>query len=100
MPAQAWTTLIVGVAAAVGVIITWRQKQNADRRAEWWRRLSWAFDHSLSQDPDEADFGWLMVDHLSRSRLATAADEEFLQAVAERWISGDNDGTTGRGGRR
>lgn len=91
MPAQAWVTLIVGFAATIGVIVTWRQKQTADRRAEWWRRLSWAFDHSLSLDQDESDFGWLMIEHLAMSKLATRTDEEFFQAVAERWINGDND---------
>ncbi|WP_264017220.1 hypothetical protein [Mycolicibacter longobardus] len=34
MPAQAWVTLIVSGLAAVGVIVTWRQKNRADRRSE------------------------------------------------------------------
>lgn len=99
MPAQAWVTLLVGLAATVGVIITWRQEQIADRRAEWWRRLSWAFDHSLSNDPDEVDFGWLMIEHLAASKLATSDDTKFFQAVAERWVSGDTEATPNEGGR-
>ena len=66
---------------------------------EWWRRLSWAFDHSLSTDPDEADFGWVMLDHLARSQLATKADEELFQSVAEQWMNGDNGTVPSEGGR-
>ncbi|SIS23082.1 hypothetical protein [Williamsia sterculiae] len=94
MPAQAWVTLVVGVVAAVGVIATWWQKNHADRRAEWWRRLSWAFDNALDEDPAKSSFGWLMVEHLGRSQLATKADDELLQKVAERWVNGDTDTST------
>jgi hypothetical protein len=38
MPSQAWVTLIVGTLATIGVIVTWQQKNRADRRSEWWRR--------------------------------------------------------------
>ncbi|WP_232425905.1 hypothetical protein [Mycobacterium sp. JS623] len=41
MPAQAWVTLIVGLVATTGVLITWWQKNTADRRSEWWRRVTW-----------------------------------------------------------
>jgi hypothetical protein len=96
MPAQAWVTLIIGLIAAGGVLITWHQKNRADRRAEWWRRVSWAFDHALSTDAAEAEFGWLMVDHLARSPLATKDDADLFQTVAERWITSDTeDDTTG-----
>jgi hypothetical protein len=50
VPAQAWVTLIVGLAATVGVLVTWRQKNTADRRSEWWRRTTWAFERSLSDN--------------------------------------------------
>lgn len=94
MPAQAWVTLVVGGLATLGVLITWRQKNNADRRAEWWRRVSWAFDHALSDDPAEAEFGWLIVNNLAGSRFATKEDAELFQTVAEQWISSDNEDTT------
>jgi len=81
------------------VLATWWQKQIADRRAEKWRRLSWAFDHSLSSDPDEVDFGWLMIEHLSTSKPATSDDKQLFQAVAERWNSGDTEATPSEGGR-
>lgn len=32
-------TLIVGTMAVLGVIITWWQKNQADKRSEWWRRI-------------------------------------------------------------
>lgn len=44
-------TLLVGSAAAVGVIITWQQKNTADKRSEWWRRTAWAFERTFSAAP-------------------------------------------------
>jgi hypothetical protein len=54
LPAQAWVTLTAGLVAAFGVIITWQQKNNADRRSEWWRRTTWAFDGTFSTIETEA----------------------------------------------
>jgi hypothetical protein len=45
-----WVTLIVGGAAAIGVILTWQQKNRADRRSEWWRRTQWAFERTFTTD--------------------------------------------------
>ncbi|HYB37443.1 MAG TPA: hypothetical protein VEF72_17995 [Mycobacterium sp.] len=47
-------TLTAGLVAAFGVIITWQQKNNADRRSEWWRRTTWAFDGTFSTIETEA----------------------------------------------
>jgi hypothetical protein len=46
VPAQAWVTLIVGSLAAIGVIVTWQQKNRADRRSEWWLRTTPAFERT------------------------------------------------------
>ncbi len=35
MPPQSWVALIVGDLATVGVIVTWQQRNRADRRSEW-----------------------------------------------------------------
>ena len=43
-------TLIVGALAVFGVIITWWQKNEADKRSEWWRRTAWAFERTFSVD--------------------------------------------------
>jgi hypothetical protein len=60
VPAQAWVTLIVGTVATVGVLFTWRQKNNADNRAEWWRRTAWAIERTFSDNNTEAELGFLM----------------------------------------
>lgn len=57
MPAQAWVTLIIGLVATVGVLITWRQKNTADRRSEWWRRTTWAFERTFSTEDTQAELG-------------------------------------------
>lgn len=83
MPAQAWVTLIVGLVAIGGVLITWRQKNTSDRRSEWWRRVTWAFERTFSPDDTEAALGWKMLDTLLQSRLATRGDSDIVQVIAE-----------------
>ncbi|WP_454561911.1 hypothetical protein [Mycobacterium haemophilum] len=83
MLAQAWVTLIVGGLAAVGVIATWQQKNRADRRSEWWRRTTWAFERTFSSDDAQAELGWKMLDTLLRSTLATRDDSDIVQVIAE-----------------
>lgn len=90
MPAQAWVTLIIGGLAAIGVIITWQQKNRADRRSEWWRRTTWAFERTFSDDDAEAELGWKMLDTLLRSTLATKDDSDIVQVIAEHAALGVN----------
>lgn len=98
MPAQAWVTLVVGVVATGGVLLSWRQKFDSDRRAEWWRRISWSFDHVLSGDAEREAFGWVVLDHLAKSTLATKDDADLFQTVAERWIDRDTEDEPTEGG--
>jgi hypothetical protein len=83
MPAQSWVTLIVGGLAAIGVIVTWQQKNQADRRSEWWRRTTWAFERSFSADNAESALGWAVLRTLMRSTLATKGDSDVVQLMAE-----------------
>lgn len=83
MPAQAWVTLIVGSVATLGVIVTWQQKNRADKRSEWWRRTQWAFERTFTTDYDQAELGWKMLSRLVGSRLATRDDSEIVQVIAE-----------------
>ncbi len=83
MPAQAWVTLIVGLIAIAGVLITWRQKNTADRRSEWWRRLAWAYERVFSDDPAEQELGWELINVLVASPLATKNDSDIVQVVGE-----------------
>ncbi|GAB4995172.1 hypothetical protein MAHJHV58_46410 [Mycobacterium avium subsp. hominissuis] len=93
MPAQAWVTLIVGLIATVGVLVTWQQKNNADRRSEWWRRTTWAFERTFSGDQEQRRLGWSMLFVLVGSKLVTKGDSAFVQAVAEHVaLEGDDDG--------
>jgi hypothetical protein len=83
VPAQAWVTLIVGGFAVIGVVITWQQKNRADRRSEWWRRTQWAFERTFSSDDDEARLGWNLLATLMRSKLATRDDSDVVQVIAQ-----------------
>jgi hypothetical protein len=66
MPAQAWVTFIIGGLATIGVVITWQQKNRADRRSEWWRRTTWAFERTFSTDDNQARLAWM--DHADSAR--------------------------------
>ena len=87
MPAHAWVTLIVGgdfsQRAAIGVIVTWQQKNRADRRSEWWRRTQWAFERTFSAEDHQRDLGWRMLATLMKSKLATRDEADILQVIAE-----------------
>lgn len=83
MPAQAWVTLIVGGLAAIGVIVTWQQKNRADRRSEWWRRTTWAFERTFSPNDEQATLGWKVLSTLVSSKLATKDDSDIVQVMAE-----------------
>ena len=100
VPAQAWVTLIVGGLATISVIFTWRQKNDADRRSEWWRRAQWAFERTFSDTNSQAQLGWAILATMMRSKLVTADDGDVLQVVAERMIGLDGDGEDGDARRR
>jgi hypothetical protein len=105
VPAQSWVTLIVGGLAAIGAIVTWQQKNRADKRSEWWRRTTWAFEHTFSPDDAEAKLGWKVLGTLMHSKLATKDDSDIVQVIAEQVALGvmakkeDSDGNAAGGGR-
>lgn len=90
MPAQAWVTLIVSGLAAVGVIVTWRQKNRADRRSEWWRRTTWPLERTFSDDGLQVGLGWEILDVLLESALVTADDAQIVQVIARRAVEGES----------
>lgn len=83
MSAQAWVTLVVGLAATGGGLAAWHQKNIADRRSEWWRRVTWALERTFSADDAEATLGWNLLKTLIQSKLATRGDRDVIQAIAE-----------------
>ena len=76
-------TLIVGGFAVIGVVVTWQQKNRADRRSEWWRRTQWAFERTFSSKDEEARLGWRMLSMLMSSTLTTRDDVDVVQVIAE-----------------
>ncbi|MEB3052326.1 hypothetical protein KV112_21780 [Mycolicibacter sp. MYC123] len=83
MSPQSWVTLIVGGLATVGVIVTWQQKNRADRRSEWWRRTAWAFERTFAGSNSQISLGWSLLATLMRSKLATVDDVDIVQVIVE-----------------
>lgn len=78
MPAQAWVTLVVGVVGFAGVIASMIQRTYADRRAEWWRRATWAVDHTLSENIDAQVLGFDVLARLQSSALVTKTEADMF----------------------
>ena len=64
----------------VGVVVTWQQKNRADRRSEWWTRTQRAFERTFTTDYDQAELGWKLLSALVSS---TEDDFEIVRAIAE-----------------
>ena len=77
-------TLAAALVAAVVGLGTIRQRSYSDRRAEFWRRTEWALEASVSQDPQLAAMGTMVLASLAKSDLI-ASDEE-LQLLDAVWI--------------
>ncbi|WP_415856413.1 hypothetical protein [Sinomonas sp. G460-2] len=75
-------TFATAVVAAIVGLWTLRQRAQADRRAEFWRRTEWALEATVSADPQMQAIGTELLATLARSELV-ASDEElmFLDAV-------------------
>jgi hypothetical protein len=91
--ADQWLRLVQIVVAAVGIfaaVVTLWQKKRADNRAEWWRRYTWATEQSFSKEPHESLVGWVNLDILSMSPLATSTEYEVIQTLSTK-AEGEND---------
>lgn len=91
MTAPAWVSLLVGAAAFIGVVASLNQRTEADRRAEWWRRATWAVDHTLSENLDAQLVGFDVLRKLQESNLITRSDRSIFSSWAtERLFPGDD----------
>jgi len=77
--------LMVAVVALLGTGVTVIQKRFADRRDAWWNRTQWALERIIAgQDDDtQAAIGFVVLNELQASRLATEEERDMLEAVAD-----------------
>ncbi|OMH36880.1 hypothetical protein BGP79_14155 [Tersicoccus sp. Bi-70] len=80
---------IVVTAVVAGVVAYWtiRQKNDADRRAEWWRRMQWAIDASLAGpeaggNEQRAAVASDVLEELFDSGLRTPEDADLADTVS------------------
>lgn len=59
------------------------ERRRADDRAEWWKRVQWALDASLSEDVARQDLGFKM---LARLIKAGNVDKEDLELLDPAWL--------------
>ncbi|MCU1565549.1 MAG: hypothetical protein JWQ56_486 [Pseudarthrobacter sp.] len=86
-----WSGLLGAAAlaplATLGVVLvaylTYRQRSQADRRDQWWKRAQWAIDSALNEaDPPRRLAGLKVLVQLIGSDLATAEDADLMSALA------------------
>ena len=87
---QAAVTLCVGLLALIGVLVTWRQKNIADRRSEWWRRTQWALEQTFSNAGNEmqSEIGFKVLGVQVGSPMMTHHDYELGQVIFVQLLSG------------
>jgi hypothetical protein len=80
----AFGPLLVFGSAVIAAVIAWRayrQRKEADERAEWWRRTQWAIDYAVDEEEEKAEIGVEALDLLGVSPLASAEDRELLETL-------------------
>lgn len=78
------------LSALIAAIIAWRayrQRKEADERAEWWRRAQWAIDCAIDRDEERAIVGLEALTLLAASPLASAEDRELLETLSEEIVA-------------
>ncbi|MER2137089.1 MAG: hypothetical protein ABS909_04420 [Arthrobacter sp.] len=88
-PAAAdWAVTWIPVLGPLGILVTalvayfgYRQKLEADRRAQWWVRAQWALEASLSANPRRSLAGLAVLNDLKTSSLATREDRELFRLI-------------------
>lgn len=68
---------------ALVAYLTYRQKSQADRRDQWWKRAQWGIDSALDDaDPKRRLAGIKVLVQLIGSDLATPEDADLMSSLA------------------
>lgn len=103
MTAAEWAPLATGLVAAVALIVgvlTVRQKSIADRRSEWWKRVEWAIEQTLSDTEPRRIVGVEVLTQLLESDQPTKDEVRLIRALgaltlAQALSTGHDESTTG-----
>ena len=86
--AAQWAITWIPVLGPLGILTTavvayfaYRQKLEADRRAQWWIRAEWALEASLSANPRRSLAGLAVLNDLKTSSLATREDRDLFRLI-------------------
>jgi hypothetical protein len=96
-PLPGWTKVALGIistigplftlaAAVIAGVIAWRalkQKEQADRHAEWWKRTQWAVEKVCAGDVTEATVAMDVLMNIEDAGLTTDQDLELLHSITD-----------------
>ena len=74
-------TILVGILGLIGVLTTLRQRARAEATDRFWKRLMWALDAAMSDDPRTREAGERTLLALRRHPEATADDKRLIRTV-------------------
>lgn len=83
---QPTVTAIGAVLVLVGAGVTVRQRYQADRRDQWWRRTQWALELLLSGDEDSIVLGLEVLTQQVKAKVADKEDASLIADVLTPWV--------------
>lgn len=81
--------VVTGVGATlvlVGAGITVRQRYQADRKDQWWKRTQWALELLLRRDEDSVLLGLEILTQQVSAKVADSEDAELIAQVLTPWV--------------
>lgn len=94
MTAQAWVTLVLGLPSLIIAFITWRQRNANDARDQWWKRVTWAVDKTLDEDPATSEVGTEALLAIWNEGAPRGIDTNLLATFAAQRLRTDEPGQT------
>lgn len=72
-------TILVGLLGLIGVLATLRQRARAEAADRFWKRLMWALDAAMADDPRKRESGERALRTLARHRECTHDDRRLIR---------------------
>lgn len=70
----------------VGASITVRQRYQADRKDQWWKRTQWALELLLRRDEDSVLLGLEILTQQVSAKVADSEDAKLIAQVLTPWV--------------
>lgn len=76
-------TILVGILGLIGVLATLRQRARAEAADRFWKRLMWALDAAMSDDPRTRETGERTLRALATHNECSTQDRRLIRTVLD-----------------